>query len=181
VAAAAAAASTSGGGGGLPGELWMLAAAQAMAVGTVMVRFVCRHADPVQATGWHMLLGGGMLGAAMVAQPQELAAAAAALPSFTADDAARMAYVSLGGAAGYGVFFSEAARSKGSLAALSSLTFLTPTFAAAFGYLLLHETFTPTQMAGAAVTLGAVFLVNSPAAPKPAPAAAAAPAAARER
>ncbi|HCF27052.1 MAG TPA: EamA family transporter, partial [Cyanobacteria bacterium UBA11049] len=29
-----------------------------MAVGTVIIRFVCRHADPVVATGWHMILGG---------------------------------------------------------------------------------------------------------------------------
>ncbi len=36
----------------------MLLAALSMAVGTVMIRIVCRHADPVAATGWHMILGG---------------------------------------------------------------------------------------------------------------------------
>ena len=36
----------------------MLLAAQSMAVGTVMVPWVCRFADPVMATGYHMLLGG---------------------------------------------------------------------------------------------------------------------------
>lgn len=40
------------------GEWWMLLAAQSMAVGTVMVPWVCRFADPVMATGYHMLLGG---------------------------------------------------------------------------------------------------------------------------
>ena len=59
--AGAAAAVTSGidGGGGLwdSGEWWMLLAAQSMAVGTVMVRWVCKYVDPVMATGWHMAVG----------------------------------------------------------------------------------------------------------------------------
>jgi len=41
----------------------------------------------------------------------------------------------LGGALSYGLFFYFA--SKGNLTRLSSLTFLTPMFAAGFGYLLL--------------------------------------------
>ncbi len=40
------------------GEWWMLLAAQSMAVGTVMVPWVCKFADPIMATGYHMLLGG---------------------------------------------------------------------------------------------------------------------------
>lgn len=40
------------------GEWWMLLAAQSMAVGTVMVPWVCKFVDPVMATGYHMLLGG---------------------------------------------------------------------------------------------------------------------------
>ena len=70
-----------------------------------------------------------------------------------------LAYISLlGSAASYGVFFWNAA--KGNLTALSSLTFLTPMFAAATGYLTLHETLTPLQLTGAAVTLGSVALIN---------------------
>ncbi|KAL2990587.1 hypothetical protein AAZX31_11G210800 [Glycine max] len=34
------------------GEWWMLLAAQSMAVGTVMVRWVSKYSDPVMATGW---------------------------------------------------------------------------------------------------------------------------------
>lgn len=34
------------------GEWWMLLAAQSMAVGTVMVRWVTKYSDPVMATGW---------------------------------------------------------------------------------------------------------------------------------
>lgn len=65
----------------------------------------------------------------------------------------------LGSAASYGVFFYNA--SRGSLTALSSLTFLTPCFAAAGGYLALGELLTPLQLGGAAVTLGAVALINT--------------------
>ena len=75
-------------------------------------------------------------------------------------DVALLAYVSLlGSAASYGVFFLNA--SRGNLTALSSLTFLTPVFAAGAGYLALGETLTPLQLAGAAVTLGAVALINA--------------------
>lgn len=75
-------------------------------------------------------------------------------------DALLLLYVSLlGSAASYGVFFYNA--SRGSLTALSSLTFLTPCFAAAGGYLALGESLTPLQLAGAAVTLGAVALINN--------------------
>ena len=53
-------------------------------------------------------------------------------------------YISmLGSAASYGVFFYNA--SSGNLTALSSLTFLTPMFAAGTGFLLLRETLTPLQ------------------------------------
>jgi len=34
------------------GEWWMLLAAQSMAVGTVMVRWVSKYSDSVMATGW---------------------------------------------------------------------------------------------------------------------------------
>lgn len=70
-----------------------------------------------------------------------------------------LAYISLlGSAASYGVFFYNAA--KGNLTALSSLTFLTPMFAAATGFLTMNETLTPLQLTGATVTLGAVALIN---------------------
>jgi hypothetical protein len=34
------------------GEWWMLLAAQSMAIGTVMVRWVSKYSNPVMATGW---------------------------------------------------------------------------------------------------------------------------------
>ncbi len=73
---------------------------------------------------------------------------------------AGLLYVSLlGSAASYGVFFYNA--SRGNLTRLSSLTFLTPMFASACGYLVLGETLTPLQLAGASITLGSVALVNN--------------------
>jgi drug/metabolite transporter (DMT)-like permease len=89
-----------------------------------------RHCDPVMATGWHMVLGGAALLALSITQDgPELTNR---LAGFTAGDAAAMAYGSLlGGAAAYGIFFFNATR--GSLTKLSSLTFLTPMFAAVGG------------------------------------------------
>ena len=79
-------------------------------------------------------------------------------PSYSGDVGA-LAYTSLlGGAAAYGVFFYNA--SKGNLTKLSSLTFLTPMFATFAGFLLLDETLSPLQVAGATVTLSGVLLMN---------------------
>lgn len=140
------------------GEWWMLCAAQAMAVGTVLVPWVSRFADPVQATGWHLLLGGLPLAAlALVREGPDLLER---LPSLTAGDAGLLAYVSLlGSAASYGVFFYNA--SRGSLTRLSALTFLTPAFAAGTGFLVLGERLGPLQLVGAVVTLGAVALISN--------------------
>eukprot|EP00878_Enallax_costatus_P020274 GHUV01021425.1.p2 GENE.GHUV01021425.1~~GHUV01021425.1.p2 ORF type:complete len:208 (+),score=68.70 GHUV01021425.1:1764-2387(+) len=169
--AAAVASSCGSGGGGWSlldsGEFWMLLAAQSMAVGTVMVRWVTKHCDPVAATAWHMILGGAILAAAAVAADSDSGELAARLGQFSSSDALAMAYVSLlGGAASYGIFFYEA--THGSLTAISSLTFLTPMFAAGTGFLLLGETLSPVQLLGAAVTLAAVFMINTPASHKPA-------------
>ena len=146
------------------GAWWMLLAAQAMAVGTVMVPWVTRPkdkgwpgVDPVMATGWHMVLGGVPLVAAAVFR--EGADLSTRLPQLTATDVTLLLYVSLlGSAAAYAVFFYNA--SRGSLTSLSALTFLTPAFAAATGYLALGETLTPVQWAGAGVTLAAVALIS---------------------
>ncbi|GLC43811.1 hypothetical protein PLESTB_000910500 [Pleodorina starrii] len=171
------------------GEFWMLLAAQSMALGTVMVRYVTKHVDPIMATGYHMIIGGAILAAAAAAtgdaavaaagdgaaaaaaataaataSSSPLASLAAQLSHLTLEDAVSMSYVSLaGGALSYGIFFWYA--SHGSLTALSSLTFLTPVFASAAGYLALGEVLSPMQLLGGAVTLSAVWCINH----KPAP------------
>lgn len=50
----------------------MLLAAQSMAAGTILLRYVSRYADPVMATGYHMLLGGVPLLLLSLQQEHEL-------------------------------------------------------------------------------------------------------------
>lgn len=140
------------------GEWWMLLAAQSMAVGTVMVRWVCKYSDPVMATGWHMVLGGlPLLALSTIQQDPALSGHAQDL---TLNDWIALFYTTVfGSAVSYGVFFYNAR--KGSLTKLSSLTFLTPMFAAFFGFLFLNETLTPLQLFGASVTLVAIYMVNA--------------------
>jgi drug/metabolite transporter (DMT)-like permease len=135
------------------GELLMLLAALSMAVGTVMIRFVCRYADPVMATGWHMIIGGlplwGMSSVLEAQQWQNL------VPS----DWIALSYATVfGSAIAYGLFFYFA--SSGDLTSLSSLTFLTPVFALIFGYIFLSEVLTIIQWLGVILTLISIYLIN---------------------
>ncbi|KAL9428485.1 hypothetical protein AB3S75_030473 [Citrus x aurantiifolia] len=139
------------------GEWWMLLAAQSMAVGTVMVRWVSKYSDPVMATGWHMVIGGLPLVVISVLNHDPVYSES--VKELTSSDILALLYTSIfGSAISYGVYFYSA--TKGSLTKLSSLTFLTPMFASIFGFLYLGETFSPLQLVGAAVTVVAIYLVN---------------------
>eukprot|EP00268_Persea_americana_P011705 TRINITY_DN14930_c1_g1_i2.p1 TRINITY_DN14930_c1_g1~~TRINITY_DN14930_c1_g1_i2.p1 ORF type:complete len:245 (-),score=54.60 TRINITY_DN14930_c1_g1_i2:559-1293(-) len=139
------------------GEWWMLLAAQSMAVGTVMVRWVSKYSDPVMATGWHMVIGGIPLLAISVLNHDP--AVSGSLKELTSSDLLALLYTSVfGSAISYGVYFYNATR--GSLTRLSSLTFLTPMFASIFGFIYLGETFSPLQLVGALVTVVAIYMVN---------------------
>ncbi|PKA55999.1 WAT1-related protein [Apostasia shenzhenica] len=139
------------------GEWWMLLAAQSMAIGTVMVRWVSKYSDPVMATGWHMVIGG--LPLLVISVLNHDPAISGNLKELKADEIFALLYTSIfGSAISYGVFFYNATR--GSLTKLSSLTFLTPVFASFFGFLYLGETFSPSQLVGALVTVAGIFLVN---------------------
>jgi drug/metabolite transporter (DMT)-like permease len=135
------------------GEWLMLLAALSMAVGTVMIRFVCKHADPVMATGWHMILGGLPLwGISAFTETQQWS-------NLVPGDWIALSYATIfGSALAYGLFFYFA--SSGNLTSLSSLTFLTPIFALFFGNLLLDETLTPVQWGGVGLTLISIYLIN---------------------
>ena len=135
------------------GECLMLLAALSMAVGTVMIRFVCRYTDPVTATGWHMILGGLPLFA--------LSAGVESQQWVELSPARWMALgysTVFGSAISYGLFFYFA--SSGSLTSLSSLTFLTPVFALLFGNLFLGEVLSPLQWVGVCLTLISIYLIN---------------------
>jgi drug/metabolite transporter (DMT)-like permease len=135
------------------GELFMLFASLSMAVGTILIRFVTRHVDPLVATGWHMILGGIPLfilsGCFESSQFVNL--------SF--NGWLSLIYSTIfGGAIAYGVFFYLA--TKGNLTSLSALTFLTPIFALLFGNLLLDEVLSPLQWFGVSLTLVSIYLIN---------------------
>lgn len=135
------------------GEWLMLLAALSMAVGTVLIRFVSRYADPVTATGWHMIIGGLPLwGISAVAESQQL-------ENIIPSDWLALSYATVfGSAIAYALFFYFA--SSGNLTSLSSLTFLTPVFALLFGNLLLKEVLSPIQWVGVSLTLVSIYLIN---------------------
>ena len=135
------------------GEWLMLLAALSMAVGTVLIRFVCRYADPVTATGWHMILGGLPLwGISSVTESQQW-------QNLLTSEWIALGYATIfGSAIAYGLFFYFA--SSGSLTSLSSLTFLTPVFALLFGYIFLSEVLSPLQWVGVGMTLISIYLIN---------------------
>lgn len=135
------------------GQWLMLLASLSMALGTILSRYVSRHADPVMATGWHMVLGGLPLG--LLSWQWEPQAIAAISP---ADWGALLYATIFGSALAYGLFFYFAA--SGSLTSLSALTFLTPVFALLFGNLFLQEVLSSLQMAGVALTLLSIYLIN---------------------
>jgi drug/metabolite transporter (DMT)-like permease len=135
------------------GQWLMLLAALSMAIGTVMMRVVSCHADPIAATGWHMILGGLPL-FALSSQVE--------VQQWVHLDTAQwlaMGYSTIfGSAIAYGLFFYFA--SSGSLTSLSSLTFLTPVFALLFGNLFLAEMLSPLQWLGVSLTLVSIYLIN---------------------
>lgn len=135
------------------GEWLMLLAALSMAVGTILIRYVARHADPVVATGWHMIFGSLPLivlsGWSEVAPWQNIS-----INGWLA-----IAYATVfGSAIAYGTFFYLAA--QGNLTSLSALTFLTPVFALLFGMILLAESLTVVQWTGVSLTLVSIYLIN---------------------
>ncbi|KAL8463588.1 hypothetical protein ACS0TY_034299 [Phlomoides rotata] len=90
------------------GEWWMFLAAQSMAIGTVMVRWVAKYSDPIMATGLHMVIGGLPLMAILILNHDP------ALSSFnelTTSDVLALLYSSIFGTAiSFGVFFYNATR-----------------------------------------------------------------------
>ncbi|MBD2020372.1 EamA family transporter [Leptolyngbya sp. FACHB-36] len=135
------------------GQWLMLLAALSMAVGTVLMRPVSRHADPITATGWHMILGG--LPLFLLSSQFEVGQWA----NLDWSNWVALSYSTVfGSAVSYGMFFYFA--SSGSLTSLSSLTFLTPVFALLFGNVFLAEMLSPIQWAGVGLTLVSIYLIN---------------------
>ena len=135
------------------GEWLMLMAALSMAVGTILIGFVAKAADPVAATGWHMILGGIPLAVTSVLS-EPTAWQGVSLAGWL-----EIGYATVfGSAIAYGVFFYIAA--QGNLTSLSALTFLTPVFALLFSTLLLAESLSLLQWSGVMLTLVSIYLIN---------------------
>ncbi len=135
------------------GEWFMLGASLSMAIGTILIRPVVRYADPVMATGWHMIIGGLPLLflSTQIEQNQ--------WQDLSAWGCLGMAYMAImGSAIAYGLFFFFA--SSGSLTTLSALTFSTPVFALMFSSLFLGENLTLVQWIGVILTLSSIYLVS---------------------
>ncbi|MGD2181368.1 DMT family transporter [Lusitaniella coriacea] len=135
------------------GQWLMLLAALSMATGTVSIRYVSRYADPVVATGWHMILGGIPLWMASYFWESNQWA------NLDFNGWMALAYATLfGSAIAYGIFFYIASSSN--LTSFTALTFLTPIFALLFGNLLLSEVLTKIQWIGVILTLVSIYLIN---------------------
>lgn len=135
------------------GELLMLLSALSMSWGTIIVGYVKRHADPIVATGWHMILGG--LPLALLSLLWE----SNQVSDLLAGDWVGLGYATIFGTAlTYGMFFYLAA--NGNMTSVSALIFLTPVFALLFSNLFLGESLTQLQWIGVAFTLVSVYLVN---------------------
>jgi drug/metabolite transporter (DMT)-like permease len=135
------------------GEWFMFGASLSMAIGTILIRPVVRYADPVMATGWHMIIGGLplLLISNQIEQNQ--------WQDLSAWGWLGMIYMAImGSAIAYGLFFFFA--SSGSLTTLSALTFSTPVFALMFSSLFLGESLTLVQWIGVILTLGSIYLVS---------------------
>lgn len=135
------------------GEWLMLLASLSMAVGTVMISYVSRYADPVVATGWHMIIGGLPLFSLSALQESQQ------WQNMTVENWLSLGYATVfGSAIAYGIFFYLA--SQGNLTSLSALTFLTPIFALLFGTILLSEVLSSLQSGGVFLTVISIYLIN---------------------
>lgn len=135
------------------GEWLMLCASLSMALGTISIRYVSRHADPVVATGWHMILGGLPLFALSAFWEQNQ------WVNIDGSGWLALGYSTvLGSAIAYALFFYIA--SRGNLTSFTALTFLTPIFALIFGNIFLSEILSPLEWTGVVLTLVSIYLIN---------------------
>ena len=136
------------------GEAWMLAAALAMALGTILIRFTCKKSDPVAVTGWHMVFGSFPL-----IIKYSIETNLQSFPTWSLNDWGLMSFASIfGGAIAYGLFFYFANNKE--ITGFSTLAFLTPVFALLSGGVWLNERLTSIQWVGVFFVLASVFFVS---------------------
>ena len=136
------------------GEAWMLAAALAMALGTILIRFTCKKSDPVAVTGWHMVFGSFPLIIKYCFETN-----LQSFPTWSLNEWGLMSFASIfGGAIAYGLFFYFANNKE--ITGFSTLAFLTPVFALLSGGVWLNERLTSIQWVGVFFVLASVFFVS---------------------
>jgi len=136
------------------GEIWMLAAALSMAIGTILIKLTCTKSDPVAVTGWHMVFGSLPL-----LTKYSLTANSHFIPDWSINEWGLMAFTSIfGGALAYGLFFYFANNKE--ITGFSTLAFLTPVFALLSGGIWLNERLTFIQWVGVGFVLISVFFVS---------------------
>ena len=136
------------------GELWMLAASLAMALGTILIRFTCTKSDPVAVTGWHMVFGSIPLLIKYCLQTNFHLT-----PNWSISQWGLMAFASIfGSALAYGLFFYFANNKE--ITGFSTLAFLTPVFALLSGGIWLEERLSIIQWIGVLFVLISVFFVS---------------------
>jgi drug/metabolite transporter (DMT)-like permease len=135
------------------GELLMILAALSMSFGTIIIRFVKEHADPIVATGWHMIIGSiPLIIFSLLWESNQI-------DRLDALQWSGLGYATIfGTAVTYGMFFYLAA--TGNITSVSALIFLTPVFALLFSSYFLREELTQFQWVGVVLTLISVYLVN---------------------
>ena len=136
------------------GEVWMLAAALSMALGTILIRLTCTKSDPVSVTGWHMVFGSLPL-----IFKYYLDTNFQSFPNWTFNDWGLMSFASIfGSAIAYGLFFYFANNKE--ITGFSTLAFLTPVFALLSGGVWLNERLSVIQWVGVSFVLVSVFFVS---------------------
>ncbi|MGW9402750.1 EamA family transporter [Arthrobacter sp. NPDC055585] len=135
------------------GVLAALGGAASMAAGIVLTKRWQAPAGPLVSTAWQLAAGG------MFLVPVMLVVEGPSLPDFTAAHGAGYLYLALVGTVlAYWLWFRGIRRLPAS--GVSFLSLLSPVVAAAAGAAVLGESFTPGQLAGLVLILGALIAAN---------------------
>lgn len=136
------------------GVLAALGGAASMAAGIVLTKRWQPPAGPLTSTAWQLVAGGVFL------VPVMLAVEGPALPAFTGANLAGCLYLALVGTVlAYWLWFRGIGRLPAS--GVSFLSLLSPVVAAVAGAAVLGEAFSPGQLAGLALILGALVASNA--------------------
>lgn len=137
----------------LPGVGFVLLGALGVAVGNVLLKHLAGRVDPLMATGWQFVLGGGAL--SLAAWIFEVPGQVSWTPAFVT---VLLVLGLLGTALAFALWFSLLHRAE--LTRLNTFTFLTPAFGLAIGAMFFGETLRPMEMAGIGLILAGVWWVS---------------------